>query len=157
VLIEAGADLLLIETMNNIPEMRSAIRAAQRLDAEFWISVNPADAEPRNLLSGERVDEALRVAEGEGASAFLANCAAIQTIETAVSDLAQRASIRIGGYANNGVPDPVVGWRFDQTLSETDFAQHAARLVELGASIVGGCCGTTPSHLHAAAKALGRG
>jgi homocysteine S-methyltransferase len=153
-LMEAGSDLLLIETMNNLTEMRSAIRAAQGVEAEFWVSVNPSNADAALLLSGEAVNEALNIAYNEGASAFLVNCAAIPVIERAIEGLIERAKIPLGCYANNGVPDEKLGWRFDEEVPPSAFAEHAERVVEMGVSIVGGCCGTTPEHIRAIAKVL---
>ncbi|MEW5884361.1 MAG: homocysteine S-methyltransferase family protein [Armatimonadota bacterium] len=153
-LTDAGSDLLLIETMNNLPEMRSAIRAAQGVEAEFWVSVNPSNEDAALLLSGEAVGEALNIAYNEGASAFLVNCAGIEVIERALAPLVERARIPLGCYANNGVPDEETGWRFDQEVPPSAFAEHAERVAEMGASIVGGCCGTTPEHIHAIAEVL---
>lgn len=155
-LLEEGSDLLLIETMNNLAEMRSAIRAAQGVEGEFWVSVNPSNADAALLLSGEAVAEALNIAYNEGASAFLVNCAAIPVIERAIEPLIERAKIPVGCYANNGVPDEVTGWRFDKEVPPSAFTEHAERVAEMGASIVGGCCGTTPEHIRAIAEVLSK-
>lgn len=156
-LLDEGCDLLLIETMNNLTEARSAIRAAQQLGAEFWLSVNPSNADAHRLLSGDSIGDALKVAEGEGASAFLVNCAPPQLIEKAIELVANRANIPFGGYANNGLPDETAGWRFDREIPPQAFADHVARLTNYGAKIVGGCCGTTPLHTVAIAQRLGCG
>ncbi|MER3414276.1 MAG: homocysteine S-methyltransferase family protein [Armatimonadota bacterium] len=155
-LMEAGSDLLLIETMNNLTEMRSAIRAAQGVEAAFWVSVNPSNENAAELLSGEAVGEALNIAYNEGASAFLVNCAAIEVIERALAPLMERAKIPLGCYANNGVLDDVKGWRFDKDVPPSAFAEHAERVGEMGVSIVGGCCGTTPKHICAIAEVLSK-
>lgn len=153
-LMEAGSDLLLIETMNNLTEMRSAIRGAQRAGAEFWVSVNPSNDDPVRLLSGELVGEALKIAYNEGASAFLVNCAAIEVIERAIEPLVERARIPLGCYANNGVPDETAGWRFDREVPPFVFAEHAERMAAWGVAIIGGCCGTTPEHIRAMAEVV---
>ncbi len=155
-LMEAGSDLLLIETMNNLTETRSAIRAAQGVEAEFWVSVNPSNQDSAMLLSGEAVGEALNIAYNEGASAFLVNCAGIEVIERALAPLVERAKVPLGCYANNGVPDEEFGWRFDEEVPPSAFAEHAERVAEMGASIVGGCCGTTPEHIRAIAEVLSK-
>lgn len=155
-LMEAGSDLLLIETMNNLAETRSAIRAAQGVEAEFWVSVNPSNENAALLLSGEAVGEALNIAYNEGASAFLVNCAGIEVIERALAPLVERAKVPLGCYANNGVPDEETGWRFDKEVPPSAFAEHAERVAEMGASIVGGCCGTTPEHIRAIAEVLSK-
>jgi len=155
-LMEAGSDLLLIETMNNLAETRSAIRAAQGVEAEFWVSVNPSNEDAALLLSGEAVGEALNIAYNEGASVFLVNCAGIEVIERALAPLVERAKVPLGCYANNGVPDEETGWRFDKEVPPSAFAEHAERVAEMGAWIVGGCCGTTPEHIRAIAEVLSK-
>lgn len=156
VLAGEGCDLLLIETMNNIEELKSAIRGAAKQRIEYWVSVNPSNRDPSRLLSGETLLEALRVAEGEGASRFLVNCAGMSVIEAAVKQIADAASVPFGGYANNGVPDDISGWRFEAYVSPSDFAAHCERMVALGATIIGGCCGTSPEHIAAAAVRIGK-
>ncbi len=153
-LMEEGCDFLLIETMNNLTELRSAIRACQSLDVEFWVSVNPSLRDPLKLLSGETIKEALRVCEGEGARVFLVNCAPIPVIEQAVQHLAERSPLPYGAYANNGSRTETGEWRFDRVLAPEEFAEHALRLHQWGASVIGGCCGTTPEHLASAVEVL---
>jgi homocysteine S-methyltransferase len=153
-LLESGCDLLIIETMNNIVEMRSALTAAQRLSARCYVSVNPSTADPSKLLSGEAVREALRVAEGEGAAAFLVNCAPIPVVERAVKEIAEVSPLAFGAYANNGATAGEGRWRFDQDIDVAEFVDHSAKLVEMGARIIGGCCGTTPRHIEAIAEFL---
>ena len=153
-LMESGADFLLLETMNNIAEMRSAIRACRKLDARFWVSVCPSARNPSRILSDEPIAECLAIAEGEGAEAFLANCASMAVIESAVERIASQAKIPFGGYANNGTPDDLAGWRFDREVHPDEFASHARRLVDMGASIVGGCCGTAPEHIAALSSVI---
>lgn len=155
VLMEEGCDFLLIETMNNITELRSALRAGQLLKkVEYWASVTPSLTDPLKLLSGEDLGEALRVSEGEGASVFLVNCAPIPVIERAVQYTAERSPIPYGAYANNGTETETGAWRFDQSLSLPEFAEHAVRLQGWGASVIGGCCGTTPEHIAEVVVAL---
>lgn len=154
VLAEEGVDFLLIETMNNLTELRSAIRACQKTGKDFWVSVNPSNYDFRVLLSGEKVLEAQRIAEGEGAETFLVNCAAMMIIENAVRMLSESAKIPYGGYANNGTSDDLVGWRFDLSISAEEFARHALRLKDFGATRIGGCCGTSPEHIAEVGKVV---
>jgi S-methylmethionine-dependent homocysteine/selenocysteine methylase len=153
-MLEAGAERLLIETMNNLREMRSALRAAQRTGARFWVSVNPSNEDPLHLLSGESVAEAAHIAYNEGSDAFFVNCAAIPVIEQAIESLRGRTKLPLGCYANNGIPDSAIGWRFDREVPAETFAEHAVRMRECGVEFIGGCCGTTPEHIRAIAEAL---
>ena len=154
-LVEAGCDLLLIETMNNLQEVRAAIRSAQKCNTDFWLSLNPSNKDFSCLLSGEPILEGLKIAEGEGASAFLVNCAGMKVIENAVQSIVSANSkIPIGGYANNGVMGDDGKWDFSQNVSHREFAMHCKKLAEFGATIIGGCCGITPEHLNAASQEL---
>jgi S-methylmethionine-dependent homocysteine/selenocysteine methylase len=147
VLAESGCDFLLIETMNNITELSSALWACYKTGLEYWASVNPSNDDAEKLLSGESVLEAMRVCEGEGASVFLVNCAGMKAIEDAIKNTAESCTIPFGGYANNGMPDEVNGWRFTDEISEEKFSEHCKRLLEMGATVIGGCCGMSPCHI----------
>lgn len=147
VLAESGCDFLLIETMNNITELSSALRACYKTGIEYWASVNPSNDDASKLLSGESVLEAMQVCEGEGAVIFLVNCAGMKVIEDAIKNIAKSCTIPFGGYANNGVPDEVKGWRFTDEVSGEEFSEHCKRLLEMGAAVIGGCCGMSPYHI----------
>ncbi len=147
VLAESGCDFLLIETMNNITELGSALRACYKTGIEYWASVNPSNDDASKLLSGESVMEAMQVCEGEGAVIFLVNCAGMKVIEDAIKNIAKSCTIPFGGYANNGVPDEVKGWRFTDEVSGEEFSEHCKRLLEMGAAVIGGCCGMSPYHI----------
>lgn len=154
-LVEAGCDLLLIETMNNLREARSAISAAQKCEISYWLSVNPSNKDFSRLLSGEPVLEGVKIAEGEGASAFLVNCAGMSVIENSVRSIASaNPTIPFGGYANNGVIRDDGTWDFSQNISFRSFANHCVKLSDFGATRIGGCCGITPEHLRAASEEL---
>lgn len=150
-LVESGVDFLLIETMNNTAEARSAIRAAQKTGASFWLSMTPNLNDATRILNGEPLREGVSIAMGEGAEAFLVNCAAMEVIEAAVEHI-RGAPLPIGGYANNAHKNET--WSFERELPYAEFAEHGERLADLGAAIIGGCCGTTPEHIHAFAEGL---
>jgi S-methylmethionine-dependent homocysteine/selenocysteine methylase len=151
---EYGCDLILIETMNNVAEARSALVASQKSGLPYWLSVTPSNRDPLRLLSGESIDEIIKIAAGEGAGALLVNCASMANIETSVSYLNKKIMLPFGGYANNGIPDEVLGWRFDHELQSTEFSNHIKKLLSLGANIVGGCCGIGPVHIKSARSVI---
>lgn len=154
VLAESGCDFLLLETMNNITELSSALRACCRTGIEYWASVNPSNNDASKLLSGESVLEAMRVCEGEGASVFLVNCAGMKVIENVVKNITESCIIPFGGYANNGMPDELTGWRFTDEVSGEEFSEHCKRLLEMGATVIGGCCGMSPDHIKSARRLI---
>lgn len=153
-LAEGGCDLLLVETMNNGREAEAATRAAFETGLPVWVSLNPSNADPSRLLSGESLADVAKRIESLGAEAILVNCAPPEVIESALGILRQSVRAVVGAYSNNGRPDEQNGWRFDADLPVGDFVLHCRRLLRVGADIVGGCCGTRPEHIEALTCAL---
>lgn len=157
-LLRAGVDLVLAETMNTVREARIAVGEAVAAGAETWVSfVCGPDA---RLLSGEPLAEAARAAQDEGASAVLVNCTRPEDVDACLAVLGDTAAVPFGVYPNvedrSGLPRwGHVDRHVSADVGPEEFAELVARWhTELGASLLGGCCGTTPAHLAAAAGAL---
>jgi homocysteine S-methyltransferase len=156
-LADAGVDLLLVETMPTVAEACTALQAAKETGLETWVSLVPDGLEDPVTLDGVPLAEAAGRVLALGPDAILVNCAAPAVVEAAARVLAghpDRGAVPFGAYANNGSPSERGGWRFDRELPVGEFAAHCLRLAEMGAGIVGGCCGTTPEHIRAMAEAL---
>ena len=157
-LVEAGADLLLVETMGTAREAHAAAEAALASGLPVLVSfiLNAAG----DLLSGEDFDVAvahLRDLEVEGArvAGFLVNCTPRQVALAALERMESATDKRpIGAYANLGAPDSTRGWRWDVEATPEAYAAWALACRERGARLIGGCCGTTPDHVRAAAAVL---
>lgn len=143
-LADAGVDLLLVETMPMVDEAAAATKAAKETGLPVWVSLVPNGAV---ALDGAHLREAFLRLIDLGPEALLVNCNAMELVEDGVSVLRGVGVGLYGGYANNGTPAPDQGWRFDRELPVTEFREHAERMLDLGASIIGGCCGTTPEHI----------
>jgi S-methylmethionine-dependent homocysteine/selenocysteine methylase len=135
-LAAAGVDFLLLETFGTRREAVAAAGAARESGLPFAASV-VTDGGGR-LLSGESLDETAEALWREGALAVCVNCVSSRKIGADLVLLSAAARGRpFGGYAN--------------ILSEDDSPQQYARIaeewLELGARIVGGCCGTRPEHI----------
>lgn len=153
-LVRAGVDLVLVETMNSVREARIAVGEAVAAGAPAWASF--ACGPDARLLSGEPLAEAVRAVTGEGAGAVLVNCTRPRDVEAALPVLAE-AGVPFGASPN--LEDRTVTADGDRHLpvavTPEEFAALTVRWrAELGASVLGGCCGTTPEHLAAAAKAV---
>jgi S-methylmethionine-dependent homocysteine/selenocysteine methylase len=122
---------------------------------QIWVSLVPEGLDPVRTLDGKPLADAILQLVAEAPDAVLVNCAAMEVIEAAVAILSQ-TDIPFGGYANNGSPSDEGGWRFDKDLPVEDFATHCQRLKDLGATIIGGCCGTTPQHIKKMSESLKR-
>lgn len=141
----AGADLLLLESMNTIGEARIALEAARATGLPVWLSfVVGSDG---NILSGERLDQL-------GADVILASCAPPEDIDRALPGLG--TSTPFGGYAHLGRFDPP-SWKFEffPQFSGTDawppdrYAAATQGWRAQGAQVIGGCCGAGPEHVRA--------
>ena len=153
-LAAAGADLLLVETMNCRREADAAVRAAVATGLPTWCSW-VADGRG-HLLSGEPIADAAHSAEDLGAVALLVNCVPVAEMLRDVEDLLAATDLPVGCSGNIGHARDVDGWRVDLMLTPEEFAAEAMRCREAGARILGGCCGSQPEHLAALAEALRR-
>ncbi|MGH0033557.1 MAG: homocysteine S-methyltransferase family protein [Myxococcota bacterium] len=151
-LAEAGVDLVLCETLNTIREARAACRAARATGLPFWASF--VSWQPGRLLSGEDLAAALRTAVDQGASAVLVNCLPPSALAACWPALVA-ADAPFGVYPNMGEPVDATGDARREDCTPGEFAALARGWLEAGASIVGGCCGTTPDHIRALARQIG--
>jgi len=152
-LAAAGADAILIETMNTVLEAVAAARAARGAGLPFLVSFTCWEGP--TLLGGEPLSEALAAAAAERPEALLVNCLPVSNVAACLPAL-RAAGLPFGVYANLGAPGVTSGAGRTEHHAPDAFAAHAARWVEAGARIVGGCCGTTPGHIRAMAAMLAR-
>jgi methionine synthase I (cobalamin-dependent) len=153
VLAEAGADLILIETMSAIFQLLPAIDAARTTGLPVFLGIH---ATPEGTLSsGETLEELVAELENREPDAILLMCRPPEHISAMLPALRAAFSGAIGGYANVGYekdPDPTrhqyhsVDQGYRTPVSYAEFCQE---WLEMGAQIVGGCCGTTPEHIAA--------
>jgi S-methylmethionine-dependent homocysteine/selenocysteine methylase len=150
-LAAAGVDAVLVETQNSVAEARAALRAARDagLDAlASFVCWNGA-----TLLSGEALERGIEAAVAEGALAVLVNCLPPSNAEPCLRVLAA-SGLRFGIYANLGEPLPSGAFARSESCSPAEFAQHARAWLGAGATLIGGCCGTTPAQIGSLASLL---
>lgn len=146
-LANAGVDFILIETMNTIHEAEAAALAARQNHLPFWVSF--VLDEQFNLLSGEPLQRAIDTISPIEPSAFLVNCIPTAHIASALALLRSLTDLPIGAYGNMGTPDSVVGWASAQDMTPNHYCHHAQEWAQLGAQIIGSCCGSQPDHISA--------
>ena len=150
-LAEAGCDLLLVETVAAADEGLAAVAAAAATGLPVWVA---AMASPKaTLLDGNDLGAFFLRAVAAGASAALINCTPPDGIDLALG-AAAGAGVPFGAYAHLGEVDPAVPWGRAPDLTPEEYAGRAMNWIERGATIVGGCCGTTPEHVRALASEL---
>jgi S-methylmethionine-dependent homocysteine/selenocysteine methylase len=162
VLADAGADLLMLESMNNLTEARAALAAALATGLPVWVSfVLGPEGE---LLSREPLESAVKEMESGGALAVLVNCTPPEDLTRALARLQKVCRGPFGGFAHIGRFSPP-SWKFEFFPRFTDtedwpperYAEEARRWRQLGACILGGCCGTGPAHIAALSALLAPG
>lgn len=154
-LAEANADVLYIETMSSLDEVRAAVEGARRADPNLPLTVTLSfDIKgPTNM--GVSPEQAAQALIELNVTAFGANCGASLAIteETVrkMREVAPEALLIV--KPNAGLPR-MVGEETVYDATPGVMAEYARRFVDLGARVVGGCCGSTPAHIQAIAQAV---
>ena len=154
-LCEGGVDLLLFETFGSLAELVEAIGVARSLTAAVPVVAQMTFVEDGRTLGGDSPEQVATTLADLGVAALGANCTlGPQGLLEVLGELARWTSLPLAAQPNAGPPTLSDG-RFQYTSSDPAyFARHARRFVELGATLVGGCCGTTPTHIQAVAAAV---
>jgi len=157
-LLAPHVDLLLCETMSSAAEGRAAAKAACGTGKPVWVAWTLHEDQSGNLRSGESITDAVQVLKGLPVRGFLANCCAPESVTRAIPSLIATDTEWIGGYANTFTPIPQ-DWELDgeketdgsltlrSDLDPESYAAHVTKWLKAGAIVVGGCCGTRPSHI----------
>ena len=147
-LAKAGVDLFVVETMTSMAEAKSAldaIRAVSTLPIVAMITVTDAG----NVNDGASPEDAARLLEEWGANAVGCNCSdGPQLVLDTIERMRKATSLPIAAMPNAGVPSCVDG-RSIYLSSPEYLASFARKAMRVGATFVGGCCGTTPQHIRA--------
>jgi len=141
-----GADLIIIETMNDSYETKAALLAAKE-NSSLPVIVSNAYGEDGKLMTGASPAAMVCMLEGMGADAIGANCSLGPNMLRGVSEeLLENASVPVILKPNAGLPRLQDGETvFDITSQE--FANEVISLVKKGVRVIGGCCGTTPEYI----------
>lgn len=154
-LAEAGADLLVIETMMSLQETRAALIAAKEVCSLPVMATMTFESDGRTLYGTDAVTAAV-VLESLGADAVGTNCSAgPDRMVDIVRSMAEVTSVPIIAKPNAGLPSLDRNGNTVYDMEASVFGECMRRLVEAGASVVGGCCGTTPAHIRALREAVG--
>ena len=149
--VEAGADLIVIETMNDAYETKAALLAAKE-NSDLPVFVTNAYGEDGKLMTGAGPSACAALLEGMGADCIGVNCSlGPETLSPVVEKYLERSSVPVIFKPNAGLPSVVDGMTV-YDVSPDDFADSVFGLVKKGVRIVGGCCGTTPEYIKALKK-----
>lgn len=146
-LVDAGADLLVVETMMSLAETRAALIAAKEVCTLPVIATLTFEADGRTLFGTDAKTAAI-VLESLGASAVGANCSTGPAqMEQIISDMLSVTTIPVIAKPNAGLPYLDENGSTCYNMEAEEFAEEMAVLVNVGATILGGCCGTTPEFI----------
>lgn len=143
---EAGVDFLVVETMMSLQECRAAVIAAKEV-CELPIMVTLTFDEDGRTLFGTDAETAALVMTTMGVDAVGVNCSTgPDKMCDVVKKMSRYADIPIVAKPNAGLPQ-LQGEKTVYEMEAPEFAQEMLALIEAGADILGGCCGTTPEHI----------
>ena len=148
-----GVDLILIETFTDLREAKAAAIAAKET-LNVPIICTMAFEPGGRTITGTDVETAISVLTSAGASVVGANCGvSLEEMQKIAERFAKKSKLPFSIKPNAGMPKIVDGKSVFNETPET-IAEFAKKMVSAGASIVGGCCGTSPEHLKAVAEAV---
>lgn len=155
-LVEGGADALVIETMTELAEVTAAVRAAKSTGLLVVGSMTFDSGKHRtDTMMGVSPSKAVEALSEAGADIIGCNCGIGIENYIEVTRLFREATDKpIWVKANAGLPE-IDGGNVVYRMKPETFAEGVKQLVEAGANIVGGCCGTSPAFIRAIAKAVG--
>lgn len=143
---DAGVDFIVIETQTSLADMRAAVLAARATDLPVFVTIT-VDPSGRTLTGGCLLPTVITL-QAMGIEAVGLNCSCgPREMAPLLADILPHTQIPIIAKPNAGVPMHHAGGSAHGYLSPREFAQEMKLLVEAGASILGGCCGTTPAHI----------
>lgn len=155
-LVEGGVDLLILETFTHLEEMLLAIETARQVGSGLPIVAQMVYPAQGRTARGIDALECARAALAAGATVVGTNCGrGIDAMSMAVSRLMPLADehVPLSAFPNAGLPE-VMGHRMVYPAQPSYMARRAAEMLKMGVRLIGGCCGTTPAHIHEFRKTL---
>ena len=154
-LLEGGCDCFILETFQDLNEALAALRSVRRVSLELPVIAQMTFGTDAKTMYGHTPTLAVRMFREGGASVVGINCGVgpQPTLEVLEEMLQAAEGMPVSAMPNAGLPQ-YVGGRFVYLASPEYFAEFAARAVDMGVRLVGGCCGTTPAHVRAMRERL---
>ena len=154
-LVEAGVDILVVETMMSLAETRAALIAAKEV-CDLPVMVTLTFEKDGRTLYGTDAKTAAIVVESLGACAVGVNCSTgPASMKNIIADMASVTRIPIIAKPNAGLPFVDEAGNTCYSMQAEEFAEEMKILVEAGATILGGCCGTSPEYIAAIHDSFG--
>jgi homocysteine S-methyltransferase len=151
---DRGADLLVLETFGYLDELVEAVSVAASV-TDVPLIAQATFADDAHTLGGETPREVASVLSAMPVAVIGTNCTiGPQRMLVVAEDLVRYSSVPVSAQPNAGQPRRVGPRSFEFSIDGGYFARYLGRFAEAGVTLVGGCCGTTPTHVRAAAEAV---
>jgi len=150
-LVEGGVDLFVLETFRHLEEIRIAIDAARRAAPGLPIIASMAFDPSETVADGSTPEQVATTLRDWGADVIGVNCGDGPQLALAIAERMRGAGMPLCVQPNAGLPRTVDG-RLLYMATPEYLDVFARRTIQLGATMIGGCCGTTPDHVHWMAK-----
>lgn len=155
-LLEAGADLIVLETFGDLDELQEAIKAVQAI-CDLPIVAQVSLTDDGHMLAGQTPAEVARLLASHRVDVIGVNCGVgPQSTLDAVGQMALPLFAHLSAMPNAGAPSRLEG-RYLYFSTPEYFAEYARHFAGAGVRLIGGCCGTTPAHITAMRQALAEG
>ncbi len=154
-LLEGGADLFILETFTYLDELLLAVGAAKELDEGVPVVAQMLFPAHGNTPLGLDAVECARACMDRGCDVFGTNCGrGVKAMLQAIERLSEmQDQIPLSAFPNAGIPE-VIDCRTVYSTPPSYMAEKVEEMVKLGVRLIGGCCGTTPAHIHEFQKRL---
>jgi len=155
-LLEGGVDAFIVETFSDLAEIALAVEAIRSI-TDLPVVAQMAFTEDLVTFTGRPAAEVARVLRGLGVDALGANCSVGSStlFEVLEQMVGEAGGVPLSIQPNAGLPSRI-GERLMYLSSPAYMAEYAGRMIDAGARMVGGCCGTTPQHIAAMREVLDR-
>jgi homocysteine S-methyltransferase len=151
-LAEGGVDLFILETFSDLGQLKTALAVA--LETGLPVLASMAFLEGGRTGGGTEAEQVADELAAAGAAAIGVNCGAgpLEVLSN-IRRMAAATGLPLAAYPNSGFPEYMEG-RLIYRATPSYFASMALEMVEAGANLIGGCCGTTPEHIRQIAGRL---
>lgn len=156
-------DLFICETMSGLDQAHGALKGAKTADKPVWLACSVDDEDGTKFRSGEPLSGVLELAERYAADAIFINCSIPEAVSQGLPEIVGKG-FALGAYAN-GFTKISSDFAAGQTtvdlltarkdLDPIAYAEFARRWVDMGATIIGGCCEVGPAHIAELKRQLG--
>jgi homocysteine S-methyltransferase len=153
-LMDGGADCIMLETFGDVSEITQALHAAREVDATVPVVAQMTIGPDGRTPFGASPEDVAKALDTLGADVVGLNCSVgPQALLDAIERMVTVTSRKLSALPNAGMPREVAGRKMYMASPEY-MGSYARHLVQAGAKVIGGCCGTTPEHIRAMARGI---